>query len=130
MLAFEVLVNDERLCLAGAEDWAVLNVSLSGVKHRHPSIPDADEVDLYVGALTQPDLTGASYHLRWKGLRGLPVGTKVTFNVVETDRVDEPIRRHRSDSEVQEPEFTVEELEEFEWEDYLRLKAKFEPSSA
>ena len=127
MLAFEVADDGELLCVAGIEDWAVLHAGISGVRRGRGHAPDRDEVNLDVGGLSETNATGASYHSRWKGLRSLQVGTTVTIKILETDRVDEPVRRYRSDKEVQEPAFTVEELEEFEREDYARLKAKFEP---
>lgn len=58
--------------------------------------------------------------------RNLAVGMQVTIKIVEADRADEPVRRYRSDREVQENPFTDEEIER---EDWLRLKAKFEPEN-
>jgi hypothetical protein len=50
----------------------------------------------------------------------------VTIRLIETETPDEPKRRHRSDHEVQELPYTVEEMRQMRYEDYLMLKAEFE----
>ena len=67
---------------------------------------------------------GAAYHVRWSG-RDLTVGSMVTLSVVNTDRPDPPIKRFRSDKDVQESAFTDEELKEMRRQDYLELKKEF-----
>jgi hypothetical protein len=126
MLAFEIWVDDERLCVAGIADWALLSVGVTGRRHRHPDAPRGDDIELDVGALSGPDATGVSHHVRWNG-RTLHSGTKVTIQIVETESPDQPTRRYRSDKEVQEEPFTDDEIAEFERATWLRLKAKFEP---
>ncbi len=59
----------------------------------------------------------------------MTVGSKVVINIVETDQPDPPVRRYRSDRLVQESPFSEEEIEQMEREDYVRLKAKFEPQA-
>jgi hypothetical protein len=49
------------------------------------------------------------------------------IEVIETDAPDPPVRRYRSDREVQESPYSDEEIEQFEREELRRLKAKFEP---
>ena len=128
MLAFEVWIDGERQCLAGVEDWAVLSAHVTACRHRDQTPPPPDELEFYVGGMTETDETGASHHFRWRR-RNLELGMQVTIKVVDADRPDEPVRRYRSDREVQEPAFTDEEIEEFERADWLRLKAKFEPEN-
>jgi len=128
MLAFEVIINDERMCVAGMEDWAVMSVILSGVRSRHRGPNDDGWVDVSVTGLSETDASGVSHHARW-GRIDLEVGSKVTINLIDTAQPDPPVRRFRSDREVQEPSFTEEEIEEMERADWLRLKAKFEPAS-
>jgi len=126
MLALELFVDDRRICLAGMEDWAVMSVILSGVRHRDRDPEDSGRLDVAASGLSETDADGASYHARWERV-DLQVGSKVVINVVEADEVDPPIRRYRSDREGREPAFTDEEIEQIEREDYARLKAKFEP---
>jgi len=126
MLAFELIVDDRRICLAGMEDWAVMSVILSGVRHRDRDPADGGRLDVSAGGLSERDENGVAHHARWEKV-DLQVGSKVTITLVETDQPDPPIRRYRSDREVQEPAFTEEEIEEMEREEYERLKAKFEP---
>ena len=128
MLAFELSVDGERVCLAGMEDWAVMSVILSAVRARSGDRARNGELDVSAGGLSETDADGVYYHARWARVN-LKVGSKVTINLVETDEPDLPVRRYRSDREIQEPAFTDEEIEEMERQDYQRLKAKFEPSS-
>ena len=126
MLAFELFVDDRRICLAGMEDWAVMSVILSGVRRRNQDPDDSGRLDVSDGGLSENDADGAAHHARWEKV-DLAVGSTVVINLVETDQPDPPIRRYRSDREVHESPFTDEEIEEMEREDYARLKAKFEP---
>jgi hypothetical protein len=121
MLAFEVFINNERICVAGIENWAVLSCILAG--HR----PNGEEkIDLSVGGLTEDDAEGVSHHVDW-GRGQIEVGSTIKINVIEVENTDAPRHRYRSDAEVQESPFTPEELEALERADYLRLKAKFDP---
>ena len=128
MLAFEVSVDDERVCLAGMDDWSVMSVILSAVRSRQGDRPRPGELDVSVGGLTEDSSEGIAHHARWVRLK-LQVGSRVAVNIVETDQPDPPSRRYRSDCQVQEPAFSEEEIEQMEREDYERLKAKFEPGS-
>jgi len=129
MLAFELFVDDQRICLAGIEDWSVLSVIVSAVRSANPCVDDGDRVGISVGGLTRADADGVSYHARW-GRIDLEVENRATISLVDTDQPDPPIHRYRSDREVQEEPFTEEETEEMEREQWLRLKAKFESEDA
>jgi hypothetical protein len=127
MLAFELFIDDERICLAGMEDWAVMSVIVSAVRARDGGErPREAKLDVHVGGLSEDDSDGVAHHARWARI-DLTTGSRVSVNVVETDHPDPPVRRYRSDREVHESPFTDEEIEEMEREDWLRLKAKFEP---
>ena len=130
MLAFELFVDDRRICLAGMEDWAVMSVILSAVNagERKDGLPREGKLDVSAGGLSEDDSSGIAHHARWARV-DLQVGSKVQVNVIETDEADPPIHCYRSDREVREPAFTREEIEEMEREDWKRLKAKFEPES-
>ena len=127
MLAFELFVDDRRICLAGMEDWAVMSVILSAVNsgERADGLPREGKLDVSAGGLSENDPDGVAYHARWARV-DLQVGSKVQINVVDSDAPEPPMHRYRSDREVQEPAFTKEEIEQMEREDYERLKAKFE----
>jgi len=125
MLAFEVRIDGERLCLAGMEDWSVLAAHVTAVRRRNADSEPQDELEFAVGGLTQADRDDVSHHARW-ACRPLQVGSQVEIAIVDTDRPDEPNRRYRSDRDVQESPFTDEEIEEMERAEWLRLKAKFE----
>ena len=127
-MGLEVWVDDERLCLAGMEDWALVDAHVIANRYRHPAAPKGDDIVVDIGGLSEPDSAGVSHHARWNG-RKLAVGMTVTIKIVETDRPDGPIKRYRADKEVRDEPFTDEEIEEFERSAWLRLKAKFEPDA-
>ncbi|MFM5950126.1 MAG: hypothetical protein ACKOPM_13025 [Novosphingobium sp.] len=125
MLAFDIRIGEERICLAGVDDWSILSAHLTA--QRGDQSDDIENLELYVGGMTKADSAGTSHHVRWSRLRQLEVGTTVTIHVVDADATDMPIKRYRSDHEVRESAFTDEEIEQMQREDWLRLKAKFEP---
>ena len=120
MLAFEVAIDGKRVACAGMVDRAVLSFTLSAVA------PD-NEARLHIGGLTKPNEAGISHHVRWgEPETFVKVGSKVELKIVETDYVDAPAIRYRSDREVQEPPFTKEEMRALRYKDYLELKKEFE----
>lgn len=128
MLAFDIRIGEERICLAGVDDWSLLSAILTA--QRGDQSDDIESLELHVGGMTKTDAAGTSHHVRWGKLRQLEVGTTITIQVLEADAADMPIKRFRSDHEVQEFAFTNEEIEQMQREEWLRLKAKFEPDSS
>ena len=120
MLAFQISVDGEQPFVAGIDDCSVLSAIVSATFRE----PDG-EIELTAGGLSKSDASGAAYHSRWSP-RQLRPGSTVTIELIETDQVDEPLRRYRSDRKVQESPWTDEEIEAFEREEYERLKARFE----
>ncbi|MEM6554810.1 MAG: hypothetical protein AAF642_02985 [Pseudomonadota bacterium] len=124
MLAFKVTVNGEQVGVCGFEDWAVLSAHVSAGRGDRNEVLDG--VRLHVGGLERGSGEGPAHHLRFIG-KLLQIGDKVLFEIVDTDDVMTPLKRFRSDHEVQESPFTDEEVERMERETYEELKAKFEP---
>lgn len=123
MLAFEIEVDGERACIAGIEDWSLLTFHLDAMRNG-----SSEEIWLSMGGMSQDDENRVAHHVRW-GRIDLCVGSRVTLTVVNTDEPDPPLRRYRSDREVQENPYTEEEWEEMERSEWMRLKAKFEPDN-
>jgi hypothetical protein len=128
MLAFDIRIGEERLWLAGVEDWSLLSAHLTA--QRGDLCDEIESLELYVGGMTKPDVAGTAHHVRWGRSRQLEVGTMITIHVLDADAPDMPIKRYRSDYEVQEPAFTDEEIEHMQREEWLRLKAKFESDAS
>jgi hypothetical protein len=126
MLAFDIVIDGERLARAGFEDWSVLSAHVTAVKERHGARQRDGELEFSVGGLSRCDEDGAAHHVRW-AKRDLGVGSRIAIEVIDTDAPDEPLCRYRSDRDVQESPYSAEEIEQFEREEFLRLKAKFEP---
>lgn len=122
MLALEIWIDDQRVCLAGADDWSLLVTHITATRQRYDA--DEDQLDLGIGGMAKDDALGVHHHLRWNGYQ-LAVGSKVTIKVVETGEPDPPVRRFRSDHEVQESPYSEEEIEEMQRNEWRRLNAKF-----
>jgi len=131
MIAFKIEVEGQDPIIAGTEDWHVLSLGLTAIrgkrgKHDHPyERVRADDFNFHAGGLSLTDASGISHHFRWKELP-ITIGSRVVVTVIETDSPDAPVKRYRSDKEVQEPPFTDEEMLEMRRKDYLELKKEFE----
>lgn len=93
MIAFDIEIDNEKVLMAGVEDWSILALNVSGVRNA----PPGEELRLAMGGLTEADVNGVSHHVRWDG-RPLKVGSKLTVTIVNTDQ---PTRCYRSDHEAQ-----------------------------
>jgi hypothetical protein len=94
MIALKVRLNGKQVCVAGADDLAVLNaiVTASGKLGNKtvPARPDdtTGEIFYSVGGLTaRPDPT-KDVHMRWKSVAALNVGDVIQVEIVETDKPD------------------------------------------
>ena len=129
MLAFEITIDGDRFARAGFADWSVLSAHVTAIQEGAGRPDRKGELEFSVGGLSKTTAEGAQYHVRWPK-RHLTIGSKITIELVQTEQPDEPERRYRSDREVQESPYSDEEIEQFEREEWLRLKAKFEPNSS
>ena len=121
MLAFRVEVDGEEIAIAGVDDWAVLGLHVTASRS-DPSEPGRSHVSIS-GLALPGDLPG-HHHFRWKE-RDLRIGSRVVVTLVETESPTAPTKRFRSDADVQEDAFTVEEAREMRLQDYLELKKEF-----
>jgi hypothetical protein len=103
MIAFEISIDGQKKCTAGVSDLGVMSVIASWVRRvardpvsPHP-IPDRfeEELTLDVGGLAH-DPDGGAVQVRWLR-QPLKVGQQVTLAIVETEAVDPPFSRERTD---------------------------------
>ncbi len=88
MRAFEIYLNNKKLCVAGVGELGVLSAHVTWVgKSRSKNLT------LYVGGLTSPDKENVS----WIRERRLNIGDEVRIKIVEAHSVDEPTVRYRID---------------------------------
>jgi hypothetical protein len=131
MLALQVEVDSQLFAVAGAEDWGLLSLHVTA-NRGDPSAPAVsariDYIDLSVGGMTESNEHGVTEHIRW-GRHYLKVGSVVTLRIVDTNDVTPPIKRYRSDRQVQEQPFTPEEIRDMRRQSYLELKQEFEGGS-
>ena len=99
MIAFEVILNGKRICIAGAEDLCVLTANMTatgklGKKTVYEGLPDdtVPEVHLHysIGGLTRRRNPDKDVHLSWKSVRRLRVGDSLEVRVVEVRKADQP----------------------------------------
>lgn len=126
MLAFKIEIDGEHVALAGVPDWCVMGVHIAATRS---DLRPGEELDLSVGGLSERDALGVAYHVRWSG-RALTLGSRVTVLVVDTEHPDPPVKRYRSDKDVQESAFTEGELREMRRQDYLELKKEFDDNAS
>jgi len=129
MIALRVTVNGAHICVAGAEDLAVLNaivnaVGTLGALTMKLRPDEAPVVYLSVGGLTGRT-NGEDEHLRWAEQLRLQPGDKVEVEVLETSEVEPPKTAHPQDRERQRQK----ERDKYEYakEVYFTFKPKFEP---
>jgi hypothetical protein len=98
MRAFQVYLNGKRLCTAGVGDDGVLSTIVTWVRtarntpsHRSKPV-QGEDLFIQVGGLINP----IEEHLSWLQ-RPLRVGDDVRITVVETESVDRPKSRKRTD---------------------------------
>jgi|HubBroStandDraft_6_1064221.scaffolds.fasta_scaffold103713_3 hypothetical protein len=108
MRAFELYLNDKRLCLAGIGHDGVLTAIVNHVVgHGH------NEMFLDIGGLDGE----ADEFVDWKH-RSLKVGDEVRVKIVEAPSVDRPKKRRRRDrrEELKREKFHVRAMaKEFGW---------------
>jgi hypothetical protein len=90
MRAFEISLNDQKLCVAGIGEEGVLTSILTSVARKN-----AGDLFLQVGGLINP----TRQHVDWVSQKPLKVGDKVQIRVVEADAVDEPATRNSDNRE-------------------------------
>ena len=123
MIAYRVLINGKLVATIGQPDMSVLNAGVVTSRGNEERGID-DRIRLPLGGLSHVAKDGYPRHFRWKDYL-LTVGDKVEIEIIESDDVDAPIKRFRSDKIVQENPFTDEEIREMRYKDYIELKKEF-----
>jgi hypothetical protein len=93
MIAFEIYVNDDKICRAGVGDDGVLSAIVSWAAKAMATGARNENLFLNMGGLINPE----HKHVSWINQRGLAVGDKIQVNIVEADSVDEAERRDAAD---------------------------------
>jgi hypothetical protein len=103
MIAFEVKLNGNRICIAGADDLCVLTTTIVdtgrlGVK-TVSARQDHSAPDLFysVGGLTRRPDPKKDIHVRWKSVAPLRVDDLLEVKVVEVTKVDPPKSRVKAE---------------------------------
>jgi hypothetical protein len=123
MIAFRININGESIVTAGQDDWSVLSTHVDALRDKE----NLEKFDLSfsVGGLSLENEENFCQHFRWAS-QNLKVGDIVSVEIIESDTVENPKKRYRSDHEIQENPFTEEEARELRYQDYLELKKEFE----
>jgi hypothetical protein len=96
MIAFTISLNGTEVCTAGVRDVGVLSAIVTWVRRRPKNSrrgrATEEQLVFEVGGLD----SDANEHLKWLSQR-LRVGDRVAIDVIESESVDTPKRRHRDD---------------------------------
>ncbi len=95
MIAFEIHLNDQKLCRAGVGDSGVLSAIVTWAAATMSTGTMNRSLFVNVGGLVNPE----GKHVSWINQRPLAVGDKIQVNIVEADSLDEPQARDRADDE-------------------------------
>jgi hypothetical protein len=85
MLAFEVLVNGKRLCIAGTGQMDVVSAAISWARR------EADTINFHVGGIAAGD---QGEHLSWN-TPTIGIGDEVTIRLVDANTSDGPDETYR-----------------------------------
>ena len=88
MKAFEIRLNQKKLCTAGVEEQGVLTAMVDYVANGK-----RNELSLSVGGL----ITSTDEQVRWVQRRRVRTGDEIRVKVVEAESVDKPKVRYRRD---------------------------------
>ncbi|MCU1303099.1 MAG: hypothetical protein JWQ87_3383 [Candidatus Sulfotelmatobacter sp.] len=93
MIAFDIYLNDDKLCRAGTGDSGVLSAIVSWAATTMSTGTRNESLFLNMGGLINPE----GNHVSWISQKSLAVGDKIQINIVEADSVDEHQRRDPAD---------------------------------
>ena len=109
MIALEITLNGTRICVAGAEDLAVLSTIISAGgklgKKTVPPRPGDETLDIYysVGGLTSRPEPWKDVHVNWKSVAPLKVGDVIQVRILETRKVDRAKSRKKVERKREHP---------------------------
>jgi len=106
MRAFEVYINDKKLCTAGIAGDGVVSLIVNSLP-RHGS----EDCHLTVGGLNSREME----HLKWVRHKPLSVGDRLQIEVVEATVVDEPERVGPAEQIKSKEEYVRDLVKELGW---------------
>jgi hypothetical protein len=93
MIAFEIYLNNQKLCRAGIGDSGVLSAIVTRAATTMTTGTRNESLFLNVGGLITPE----GEHVSWINQKPLAVGDEIQVSIVEADSVDEHRRRDPAD---------------------------------
>jgi hypothetical protein len=93
MIAFEIHLNDQKLCRAGIGDSGVLSAIVTWSAATMATGTRNESLFLNMGGLVTPERK----HVSWINQKPLAVGDRIQVNIVEAESVDEWHRRDPAD---------------------------------
>jgi hypothetical protein len=93
MIAFEIYLNDQKLCRAGIGDSGVLSAIVAWAATTMSTGTRNESLSLNISGLINPE----GNHVSWIDQKALAPGDKIQINIVEADSIDEHQRREPAD---------------------------------
>lgn len=97
MIAFEICLNGEKICVAGIGSHGVLSQTLTW-HQREPKTDSGEKSQspkphFHIGGLVNQE------HVDWISLQAVNVGDELNIKIVEVESADEPVHRERAESD-------------------------------
>jgi hypothetical protein len=89
MIAFEIYLNDQKLCRAGIGDSGVLSAIVTWAATTMSTGTRNENLFLNMGGLVNPE----GNHVLWINQKALAPGDKIQIDIVEADSIEEHQRR-------------------------------------
>src|SRR5437867_3068660 len=105
MIALEIKLNGKLVCIAGADDLAVLSAHVTACgtlgKKTVPARPDetSREIHYSVGGLTGRSDPKKDVQVSWQSITPLRVGDIIEVRILETEKVDRAKSRTKAKRE-------------------------------
>jgi hypothetical protein len=127
MIALEVKLNGERVCMAGAENLFVLNaiLGIGGKLGPGTEATRQDHADpaptFHIGGVTRP-VGAKGVHVKWAKDTAVHIGDSIElrFIEIEPDAADAPVTESTSSEEKERGRFLLAKAT------YMSLKDKYE----
>ena len=98
MIAFEIHLNGEKLCLASVGEYGVLSQTLSWVERKRDDQQTerkTPQPHLHIGGLVDDE------HVYWIKSRNVNVGDEITLKILDVQSADEPVHRETAETDTE-----------------------------
>lgn len=92
MIALEVKINGKLVTIAGRNDLCALNALIGAIGSLGNSINNQKVIEFNVSGVAKNEQSASGSKLNWLPHTELGLGDEITVKIVDTERVDMPIK--------------------------------------